>query len=80
RKGILDADIVVVRFGDQYKQWNAAFDAGMAAALNKSLIVLHGPDRQHALKEIDAAALAVAQTPQQVVQILTYVQRGTLPG
>lgn len=80
RKGILDADIVVVRFGDQYKQWNAAFDAGMAAALNKSLIVLHGPDHQHALKEIDAAALAVAQTPQQVVQILTYVQRGTLPG
>ncbi|MCB1405956.1 MAG: YtoQ family protein [Rhodobacteraceae bacterium] len=79
RKGIMDADIVVVRFGDQYKQWNAAFDAGQAAALGKSLIVMHGPDHQHALKEIDAAALAVAQTPLQVVQILTYVQRGTLP-
>ena len=23
-----EADIVVVRFGEQYKQWNAAFDAG----------------------------------------------------
>jgi len=80
RKGIMDADIVVVRFGEKYKQWNAAFDAGMAAALNKSLIVLHGPDHQHALKEVDAAALAVAETPEQVVQMLTYIQRGTLPG
>ncbi len=80
RQAIETADIVVVRFGEKYKQWNAAFDAGMAAALGKSLIVLHGPEHQHALKEVDAAALAVAQAPHQVVQILTYVQRGTLPG
>ncbi|MEH6727269.1 MAG: YtoQ family protein [Hyphomicrobiales bacterium] len=73
RKGIEDADIVVVRFGEKYKQWNAAFDAGYAAALGKSLIVLHGPDHQHALKEIDAAALAVAERPKQVVEILRYV-------
>lgn len=73
RKGIEDADIVVVRFGEKYKQWNAAFDAGYAAALGKSLIVLHGPDHQHALKEIDAAALAVAERPEQVVEILRYV-------
>ncbi len=79
RKGIADADIVVVRFGDKYKQWNAAFDAGYAAALGKSLIVLHGPDHQHALKEVDAAALAVAEHPSQVVDILTYVLNGTLP-
>ncbi|KQI70269.1 hypothetical protein AN189_02530 [Loktanella sp. 3ANDIMAR09] len=79
RQGIESADIVVVRFGDQYKQWNAAFDAGMAAALGKSLIVMHGPDHQHALKEVDAAALAVVETPQQVVDILTYVLNGTLP-
>jgi YtoQ family protein len=79
RKDIAEADIVVVRFGDQYKQWNAAFDAGTAAALGKSLIVLHGRDHAHALKEVDAAALAVAETPAQVVAILTYVQRGTLP-
>ena len=78
RKGIADADIVVVRFGDQYKQWNAAFDAGYAAALGKSLIILHGPDHQHALKEVDAAALAVAQTPDQVVAILRYVIDGQL--
>jgi YtoQ family protein len=78
RKGIADADIVVVRFGDQYKQWNAAFDAGYAAALGKSLIILHGPDHQHALKEVDAAALAVAQKPDQVVAILRYVLEGRL--
>ena len=79
RHGIETADIVVVRFGDQYKQWNAAFDAGYAAAMGKSLIVMHGPDHQHALKEVDAAALAVVETPQQVIEVLTYVLNGTLP-
>ena len=80
RKGIADADVIVVRFGDQYKQWNAAFDAGYAAALGKSLIILHGPDHAHALKEVDAAALAVAREPAQVVEILRYVLTGALPG
>ena len=80
RKGIADADIVVVRFGEKYKQWNAAFDAGYAAALGKSLIVLHGSEHQHALKEVDAAALAVAKEPAQVVAILRYVLSGALPG
>ena len=76
---IEQADVVVVRFGDKYKQWNAAFDAGYAAALGKSLIIMHGADHQHALKEVDAAALAVVETPQQVVDILTYGLNGTLP-
>ncbi len=79
RHGIQNADIVVVRFGEKYKQWNAAFDAGYAAALGKSLIVMHGPEHQHPLKEVDAAALAVVQEPQQVVDILRYVLNGTLP-
>jgi YtoQ family protein len=79
RKGIADADVVVVRFGEKYKQWNAAFDAGYASALGKSLIILHGPEHAHALKEVDAAALAVAQEPVQVVQILKYVLTGKLP-
>ena len=72
------ADIVVVRFGDKYKQWNAAFDAGYAAALGKSLIVMHGADHQHALKEVDGAALAVIERPEQVVEILRYVIGGEL--
>ncbi len=79
RTEIEKADVVVVRFGEQYKQWNAAFDAGYASALGKALIVLHGADHQHALKEVDAAALAVAERPEQVVEILRYVLTGQLP-
>ena len=67
------ADVVVVRFGDKYRQWNAAFDAGFAAALGKPIIILHDPELTHALKEVDAAAQAVCQTPEQVVEILQYV-------
>lgn len=70
---LAEADIVVVRFGDKYRQWNAAFDAGYAVALGKSLITLHDPALTHALKEVDAAALAVCETPEQVVAILAYV-------
>ena len=73
------ADIVVVRFGTQYKQWSAAFDAGYAAALGKSLVILHPPEHAHALKEVDEAAQAVAETPEQVVEILDYVINGVLP-
>lgn len=72
RKLIADADIVVVRFGDQYKQWNAAFDAGYASALGKSIITLHDDSIIHPLKEVNAAALASTQTPEQVVDILAY--------
>ena len=79
RQGIEEADVVVVRFGTKYKQWNAAFDAGYAAALGKSLVIMHGADHQHALKEVDAAALAVVQEPKQVADILRYVLNGTLP-
>ena len=79
RNMIEKADVVVVRFGDKYKQWNAAFDAGYAAALGKSIITLHDPELTHALKEVDAAATAVAQTPEQVVNILAYVINGNLP-
>jgi YtoQ family protein len=75
----MDDDIVVVRFGDKYKQWNAAFDAGYASALGKSLIILQPPEHDHALKEVDAAALAVARSPAQVVQMLRYVLDGSLP-
>ena len=77
---IAKADVVVVRFGEKYKQWNAAFDAGTAAALAKPLIVVHGPEHAHALKEVDAAALAVAREPRQVVDILRYVTQGHLAG
>lgn len=79
RRGIQQADVVVVRFGEKYKQWNAAFDAGFAAALGKSLIIVHGPEHQHPLKEVDAAALAVTDDPAKVAEILRYVVTGELP-
>jgi YtoQ family protein len=70
------ADVVVVRFGDKYRQWNAAFEAGYAAALGKPLITLHDEDLTHALKEVDRAAMATAKTPEQVVEILRYAVTG----
>ena len=66
------ADLVVVRFGDKYRQWNAAFDAGYAAALGKPIVTLHDSGLAHALKEVDRAAMATAETPEQVVEILRY--------
>ena len=72
------SDIVVVKFGDKYRQWNAAFDAGFAAALGKPMIILHDNNLTHALKEVDAAALAVTQTPEQVVRVLGYAINGNL--
>ena len=78
RKLLMNADIVVVRFGDKYKQWNAAFEAGFASALGKSLIILHSDEHQHALKEVDAAALAVTSSTEEVIKILYYVINGKL--
>ena len=73
------ADVVVVRFGDKYRQWNAAFDAGFAAALSKPYVTLHDPELDHALKEVDRAAQGTARTPEQVVDVLRYAIEGKLP-
>ena len=73
RTALERADVVVVKFGEKYRQWNAAFDAGYAAALGVPLIVIHPPEFTHALKELDGAAQVVAETPDQVVEILKYV-------
>jgi YtoQ family protein len=70
---IENCDIAVIRFGAKFKQWNAAFDAGYCAALGKPYITLHDEDIIHPLKEVDAAAMAWAKTPAQVVEILKYV-------
>ena len=73
RTALERCDVVVVKFGEKYRQWNAAFDAGYASALGKQLIVIHPPEFTHALKELDGAAQAVAETSEQVVEILKYV-------
>mmetsp|Transcript_2255 Transcript_2255/g.4266 ORF Transcript_2255/g.4266 Transcript_2255/m.4266 type:complete len:202 (+) Transcript_2255:60-665(+) len=76
---IKDADIVVVRFGEKYRQWNAAFDAGYAAALGKSIITLHPQSISHMLKEVNASASVVCEDASQVVDTLAYVINGDLP-
>ena len=77
-KNLIDqADIAIIRFGDKYKQWNAAFDAGYCAASDTPYITLHDESIIHPLKEVDAAAMAWAQTPGQVVEILRYVTQDT---
>ena len=78
KKSIKDCDVIVVKFGEKYKQWNAAFDAGYASALNKSIIIIHNDEHQHALKEVDAFASAVAKDQHQVVRILKYILDGAL--
>ena len=78
KKSIKDSDVVVVKFGEKFKQWNAAFDAGYASALGKSIIVIHNEEHQHALKEVNAAAAAVASNQAQVVRILKYILKGSL--
>ena len=75
KRNIESADLVIVKFGDKYKQWNAAFDAGYSVAKGKSLIIMHENNNQHALKEIDASALAVVKNNQQLIEILKYVTK-----
>lgn len=75
-RGVMkNCDIAVVRFGDKYKQWNAAFDAGQASAWGLSVITLHDESIDHALKEVDAAAMATARSVDQVVGILEYITK-----
>jgi YtoQ family protein len=75
QNSIENADLIIVKFGEEYRQWNAAFDAGFAAARQIPIITLHPEELNHALKEIDSAAKAVARTPEQVVEILEYITR-----
>ena len=74
-----ESDLVVVRFGEKYKQWNAAFDAGQAAALGIPYLTLHPSEHDHALKEVDAGAKGMAREPEQIVQALTYIIGGNMP-
>ena len=75
---IKETDILIVKFGDQYRQWNAAFDTWVAAAEGKAIITLHDENLDHALKEVDQASLATCRTVKEVVAILLYVINGKL--
>ena len=69
---------MIIKFGEKYKQWNAAFDAGYAIGLNKNIITLHTKDLDHALKEVDAAAKAVCRSNEEVIKILKYITNSEL--
>lgn len=73
QKGIMDSDLVIIKFGEKYRQWNAAFDAGYAAAIGKPYLVIHPEEFTHALKEVDAQAMGVASTEDQVISIIEYL-------
>jgi YtoQ family protein len=73
QNAIKNCDLAIIRFGDKYRQWNAAFDAGYCAALGKPYITLHDESLVHALKEVDGSAQGWATTPEQIVEILTYL-------
>jgi|TARA_B110000438_G_scaffold47747_1_gene48048 YtoQ family protein len=75
---IKNTDILIVKFGDKYRQWNAAFDTGIAKALNKPIITLHDDNLNHALKEINQSAAASCRSVNQVVKILSYIIKGEL--
>ena len=75
---IKKSDIVIIKFGEKYKQWNAVFDAGYAIGLNKNIITLHAKDLDHALKEVDAAAKAVCRSNEEVIKILKYITNSEL--
>ena len=67
-----NADVVIVKFGEKYRQWNAAYEAGMASALQIPYIVIHPEEFTHALKEVDADAKAVCQNAEEALEILEY--------
>lgn len=69
------SNIVIIKFGDKYKQWNAAYDAGLAIGLGIPTIIMHSQELTHPLKEVDGSAQAVVETPDQVVEILKYISQ-----
>jgi YtoQ family protein len=67
------ADLVVAYFGDQYRQWNTAADAGAAVASGVPLLLVRAPELTHALKELDAMATFTVETLEQAAEAIAYV-------
>lgn len=67
------ADLAVAKFGDQYRQWNTAADAGAAVASGIPLILVRDRELTHALKEIDARASFTCETLEQAAEAVAYV-------
>jgi YtoQ family protein len=67
------ADLVVAYFGDKYRQWNTAADAGAAVASGLPLLLVRAPELTHALKELDAMASFTVETLDQAAEAIAYV-------
>ncbi|KGX89159.1 YtoQ family protein [Pontibacillus litoralis] len=67
------ADIVIAFFGEQYKQWNTAMDAGAAISKNKPTILIRPQSLHHPLKELSNKATVTVETIDQAIEILAYM-------
>ena len=67
------SDLAVAFFGDKYRQWNTAADAGAAVAVGIPLLLVRSPDLIHALKEVDAMATVTVETLEQAAEAIAYI-------
>ncbi|MFW6202093.1 MAG: YtoQ family protein [Gemmatimonadota bacterium] len=67
------ADLVVAYFGEQYKQWNTAADAGAAAASGIPLVLVRDEKLVHALKELDALATMTVTDLEEAADAIAYI-------
>ncbi|MFC7393594.1 YtoQ family protein [Scopulibacillus cellulosilyticus] len=67
------SDLVIAYFGESYKQWNTAVDAGEACAQGKPLILIRPNKLHHALKELSNKAQVVVENEDQALEIIKYI-------
>ena len=67
------ADLAVAYFGDEYRQWNTAADAGSAVAAGIPLLLVRAPNLTHALKELDAMATFTVESLEQAAEAIAYI-------
>jgi YtoQ family protein len=67
------ADLVVAFFGEKYRQWNTAVDAGAAVAAGVPLLLVRAPELGHALKELDSMATFTVESLEQAAESIAYI-------
>ncbi|GEN51760.1 YtoQ family protein [Halobacillus faecis] len=67
------SDAVIAYFGESYKQWNTAMDAGAAIQAGKPLILVRPESLIHPLKELSNQADVTVETLDQALEVLTYL-------
>ncbi|MBN8236974.1 YtoQ family protein [Halobacillus kuroshimensis] len=67
------SDAAIAYFGESYKQWNTAMDAGAAIQAGKPLILIRPESLVHPLKELSNQADVTVETIEQAVEVLAYL-------